>query len=141
MNTATAMQNPSNDDGPRGQRVLERMVVAPGTRIFHQGDPASVAYIIESGLVELIDENGEDCTVITTLSRGEILGEMALIDGQARSATARAVKQTVLAIVPREAFDDYMTRTPPFMRKLMEVMTQRLRRQTRQVLMNQGGAR
>ncbi|MBY0431915.1 MAG: Crp/Fnr family transcriptional regulator [Rhodospirillales bacterium] len=116
---------------PGAGSALKRMTIPAGTRIFLQGDQADAAYIIESGLVELLHDQGDDSTVIGLLGRGEIFGEMGLIDKQPRSVTARTVQPTVLAVVSAEAFEAYMQRTPPFVRKVLEVMSIRLRRQNR----------
>lgn len=112
------------------KRALERLTFEPGARIFHEGDPAESAFLIESGCIELTKRVPGDEVVVATLGKGEILGEMALIDEAPRSATARAVTATVVKVVPRDAFSGYMEQTPLFIKKMLCVLSRRLRSQT-----------
>ena len=60
--------------------------------IFHQGEKANTAYLIEAGQVEIYYTNKNHIdTQLTILGQGELFGEMALIDANVRSASARAV--------------------------------------------------
>ena len=59
-----------------------------GEYIFVEGDAGDCAYIIESGTVEISLGNDDGKLVLATLNKGEILGEMAIIDGLPRTASA-----------------------------------------------------
>ena len=69
---------------------------SPGTLIVGEGQPGTVAYIIETGCVEISCLHGGKRVVLAQLGPGELFGEMALIDEQVRSASARAIEPTVV---------------------------------------------
>jgi CRP-like cAMP-binding protein len=72
-----------------------------GDVIFRQGYPGDNAYIILSGQVEIVDEiPGGPEFRIALLDAGQMFGELALLDDKPRSATARAVSDVTLQIVP-----------------------------------------
>jgi CRP/FNR family cyclic AMP-dependent transcriptional regulator len=58
--------------------------------IFHQGDPGDSLFVIEDGAVKIVlpSPEGEEAAIIATLGRGDFFGELALLDGAYRSATA-----------------------------------------------------
>jgi CRP-like cAMP-binding protein len=63
-----------------------------GEVIFHEGNPSDCAYIIGSGSIETLESSPRGQKVLGILEDNEIFGEMGLIDGLPRSATARALK-------------------------------------------------
>jgi CRP/FNR family transcriptional regulator, cyclic AMP receptor protein len=76
-----------------------------GESIFHQGDPGEALFVIADGIVKivLVSEDGDEM-VLATLGVADTFGELALIDGGPRSASARAVEPTTLFALPRESF-------------------------------------
>ena len=62
------------------QSASARRVFAPGERIFTEGDAPDVAYLIESGRIEIWASQGARRLTLSYLGAGEILGEMAVID-------------------------------------------------------------
>jgi len=95
-----------------------------GEVIFAEGDKGEHMYVVRSGDVE-IEQNGR---VIETLSGGGIFGEMALIDGSPRSATARAKTACELAPINEKSFLFLVHETPFFAIAVMRTMADRLRR-------------
>ena len=79
-----------NDEGSNmsATGVLERKMYQDGDRIFKEGDEGLFAYLVQSGSVEIYRE--QTGQVITTIGAGGIFGEMALIDGKPRAASARS---------------------------------------------------
>ncbi len=77
--------------------------------IFWIGDRGSDFCIIQSGLVDLyyLDENGKEQS-LATLKPGQFFGELSLLDGGPRTATARATKETVLLCLGRADFEHYL---------------------------------
>ena len=75
-----------------------------GETIFHQGDPGDSLFIIEEGSVKIVlpSPEGEEAAIIATLARGDFFGELALLDGAYRSATAVAVESTSTLVLRRE---------------------------------------
>ena len=83
---------------------LSRRRFAAGEYVFRQGDQGDEAYLIAAGKVEIVVESRGQTTIIATLERGDIMGEMALIDDQARMASAIAVEATTLTVIAQESF-------------------------------------
>ena len=94
-----------------------------GEVIFRQGDPADELYIVKSGKVEIRLGN----RLLDTLPELSIFGEMALIDHNARSATAVAATDATVVPVSEKQFLFLVGRTPHFALNVMRVLAQRLR--------------
>ena len=79
-----------------------------GDVIFKEKDPGSSMFIIQSGEVEVSTTKNHIKVVHAKLGKGVIFGEMALIDGQPRSATVTAIKPTVCVEISRMLFQKHM---------------------------------
>jgi CRP-like cAMP-binding protein len=76
---------------------------AAGVVLFHAEDPGDTLFVIRSGQVKVVLETGADDHILCLCGPGEHLGELSLIDGQPRSATATAVGPVeVLALYSRD---------------------------------------
>jgi CRP-like cAMP-binding protein/cytochrome P450 len=71
--------------------------VDQGQWILREGDPADFAYIIVSGKVEVFCRKGEDEVSLTTLSVGDIFGEIGVLEKRPRTASVQATERTVVA--------------------------------------------
>ncbi len=98
-----------------------------GGTIFHQGSPSDCAFIISSGAVEIIEDTPEGQKVIGHLTENGIFGEMGLIDGQPRSATARALEDSVVYVMTRKNFDLLVKENPEALLPILKILTSRLR--------------
>ena len=98
-----------------------------GVSIFYQGSPSDCAFIVCSGSVEILRETTEGEKVIGKLKENEIFGEMGLIDGEPRSATARALEDSVLYIINRNNFEVLVHKNPKALLPLLKILTSRLR--------------
>ncbi len=76
-------------------------VLAPGDVLFEHGETADAAYLAISGRMEVLGPDGQH---VTEVGRGEIIGELGLLDGRPRTATLRAVRDTMLARLSAESF-------------------------------------
>lgn len=106
---------------------LDREVFAAGEQIFRQGDFGDCAYLIEQGSVEVIAADREAEHRISLLGRGELFGEVALIDREPRTATVRAVEKTVLIPIQRELVDGLLKKCDPILSHLLMVILERFR--------------
>ena len=94
-------------------RAMENQSIAPGTIIFRQGDPGDRYYIIQSGKVKVFREDADGLeTELSVLGAGESFGEMALLTGEARSASVKAVEQTRLMVLSKEQFRRILEDSP-----------------------------
>lgn len=105
-----------------GSQVPKRSFKA-GELIFREGDPASEMYVIESGDVEIQSGN----RLLDKLGSKSIFGEMALVDGASRSATAKALTDVTLVPVSEKQFLFLVSQTPYFALNVMRVLASRLR--------------
>lgn len=77
-----------------------------GETVFLQGDPGKALFIVLSGRILIVRSGNGGEEQVATLDRGSYFGELALIDDQPRSASARAEEPTVLLILYKSDFDD-----------------------------------
>ena len=109
--------------------------VAPGAALFAEGDAGNFMALIVEGFVELAKQIDAKRTVtISTEGCGRTVGEMALIDGEPRSATAKFIKSGKVLILARENFESIMIEHPrlgiDLLWRICRVLSQRLRRTT-----------
>ncbi|HEX2193775.1 MAG TPA: Crp/Fnr family transcriptional regulator [Candidatus Limnocylindria bacterium] len=102
--------------------------------IFHQGDPGDALHVITSGSVKIVlpSPDGEEA-IIATLRSGDFFGELSLLDGEPRSATAVAVEATETLSLPRAVFRELLDQHPELRDALFAALTRLLRRLTRHV--------
>jgi len=103
----------------------DEVVFAPDELIFEQGDAGSSALILARGAVQIfVFEDGQEQT-IDILGGGDVLGEVALLTGQARTAGARAITTVVAAEVPRESLLQLMASQPKLAEQVWDEYAQR----------------
>lgn len=103
--------------------------VPRGTLIFARGDEGSSMMAVLVGRVRIsaVSSEGKEVT-LNVIGTGEIFGEIALLDGQARSADATAVEDTVLMVVERKQFLPFLVSSPMLVERMLVVLCDRLRR-------------
>lgn len=105
---------------------------APGAVLFREGDRGDFMCIVLEGKLEVRKEDNRhiDRTVTTVLS-GRSLGEMAIVDGEPRSATAVVIETSTLVVLTQENFLQIMRDKPALSAKLLlkiaQLLSQRLR--------------
>lgn len=99
-----------------------------GDVIFREGEKGESMYIVKAGSVDL-QIMGK---TVETLEANAILGEMALLDSETRSATAVAATDCQLVPINGEKFIYLVRETPYFALEVMQIMAQRLRRMDRE---------
>jgi CRP/FNR family cyclic AMP-dependent transcriptional regulator len=105
-----------------------------GEVIFHQGDPGDALFIVTSGVIKIMlpSDSGEEA-ILATLRPGDVFGELALLDGAPRSATATALEATETVILPREQFRELLAAEPAIRDALLASIAGELRRLTNHV--------
>ena len=106
---------------------FNREVFICGQQIFKMGDAGDCAYLIEEGSVEIIIMDQGQERRVNLIGKGEMFGEVALIDHQPRTATVRAVEKTVLVPVQRKLVDELLEKCDPILRHLLLVILERYR--------------
>jgi CRP/FNR family transcriptional regulator, cyclic AMP receptor protein len=99
-----------------------------GDVIFEEGSTGRELYVVLDGEVEIAKIDGVAKTVIVTLGKGEFFGEMAVIDGSSRSATAIASSaNTRVMRINHARFVYLVSQQPAFALMIMDALSKRLR--------------
>lgn len=99
--------------------------VPPGERLFAQGDEADGAYLIAGGSVEVRRRTARGIEV-STLTAGDIVGEMALFTGGRRSADAVVRTRAALIFLSRAEFEQRIEAMDPVMRQIARILVRRV---------------
>jgi CRP-like cAMP-binding protein len=115
--------------------LLDRYVLdyEPGTVLFREGDPGREMYVIQSGQIEISREIGQRHQVLALLPAGEFFGEMAIINGRPRSATATVKQRARLLVIDGETFESMLRRKAEIAMRLIKALATRLERANQQV--------
>jgi CRP-like cAMP-binding protein len=110
---------------------MRRRTFRRGTMIFHKDQAGDALYVIESGRVRIFlpTESGTELTVEVS-GTGDVFGELSLLDGRPRSASAEALEDTIAFTLTRDEFKAHLTATPQLAVALIELLSNRLRHVT-----------
>jgi CRP/FNR family transcriptional regulator, cyclic AMP receptor protein len=106
--------------------MSERVAFDPGKRLFRQGDPGDVAYLIIAGEAEVIAETPAGPVVLATLGSNAIVGEMAILSNAPRAATVRAKDRLVTLRISKEPFMRMVREFPSMAVSVMQELAERL---------------
>ena len=105
-----------------------------GEVIFHVGDPGDALFIIVSGEVKIgLPSEAGDEAILVRLQPGDVFGELALLDGAPRSATATALSAAETVVLPRDRFRELIANEPAVRDALLASLALELRRLTTHV--------
>jgi CRP-like cAMP-binding protein len=108
---------------------LRRRRYARGEAVFLRGDPGTSLYIVESGCIKLGFTSPDDREIVfDLLGPGDVFGELALLDGEQRSADAVAVDTTELLLLQRDEYLRFLSDRPSVALDLIGILSRRLRR-------------
>ena len=104
-------------------------IYEPGSKIFQEGDRGEELYVIIEGEVEIRKSTYTSASkTLIVLQKGDIFGEMALIEKKTRSATAVALKKAKLLVINETFFEHVIETNPDFSKKMIRILSERLRR-------------
>jgi len=103
-----------------------------GDVLFKDGDPGDEMYLIKSGKIRISKAAGDIEKTLAILKEGDFFGEMSVIDGSPRSATATALEPTELVIFDREVFMNQV-RENPLIEYVLHTLIRRLRETDEQI--------
>lgn len=99
-----------------------------GTRVFHEGDSSDACYIVSEGSFRVTREHSDGRAItLATLGPGEIFGELAMLDGDRRSASAESITDGTLLALPANDVRSLLARNPEIALKLVAGLVRRLR--------------
>ncbi|MEW6161371.1 MAG: cyclic nucleotide-binding domain-containing protein, partial [Verrucomicrobiota bacterium] len=113
-------------------RLFTQKLFRPGEKIFAKGDSGNEAYVVMRGQIDiLLDEHSKP---LASFGNGQIFGELAFLDGAARTAQAVASQPSILLVIQRSSFNGLTQREPHLgmvvMRNIAMELSNRLRKTT-----------
>jgi CRP-like cAMP-binding protein len=109
-------------------RYAKHTTLKRGTTIVSRGDPANSLIAVISGTVKISVSSADGRTAILNLiGPGEIFGEVAVLDGQARTADATANTNCEIYVIDRRDFIPFVKSQPALAMKFIELLCTRLR--------------
>lgn len=97
-----------------------------GTVLFEEGQPGDYMYVVQTGEVEIRRQVGETERVLATLPPGEFFGEMAILNGRPRSATAVVRVASRLLVIEGKTFEAMMRARPEIALRIIKSLATRL---------------
>ncbi len=105
------------------------LLVAAGDTVIAEGDRGDEAFVIVAGRLDVLISSGdEDPTIVNNLGPGDVVGEMALITDEPRSATVRARRDSALVRIPAEDFRSIVLDHPNVLLDVTRTVMDRLNR-------------
>ena len=127
----------SNPELIKVSNLMQKVSFNRGDVVFRRGDSGDALYLIREGEMEVLapspeEEESED--VVAVLKTGDLFGEMALVEGEPRSATVRARTDAKLLRLQKDYFESLMSKEHEIAlkiyRKLTTILSHRLRETT-----------
>ena len=105
--------------------IMKEISFHEGTKIFKKGEIGNCMYIIYAGEISIYDHE----TLLATFTKGDVFGELALLDAEPRSAAAIAESEVLLFRIDQEDFYDLMEERNELLRSVLRILCQRIRNQ------------
>ncbi|GEM_PF-1582388 len=110
----------------RELRNFQHLSYEKGDTIFHAGEIGRYAYLINIGAIKLYKEESGKEKILGCMKPGQVLGEMAIITGEPRTATAEAMEHTEVLVVDEAVLRNILSRCLPMVKSLTEQFIQRI---------------
>ena len=107
-----------------GPKILQ---LKKGQLVFQEGDTSKAMYLVKKGSIRIFKKKGTAVTEIGTVNVGEVLGELAFLDGLARSASCEALNDAELVEISGPAFAQTLAGIPDWLKALLKTIVGRLR--------------
>lgn len=130
----TLFNNLSTEELNQLSQICRERKFDRGQVVFYEGDLGGSLYVIVTGIVKIvmIAEDGRE-HILGLLHHGDFFGEVSLIDGEPRSATAVALENVSVVMISREDFVRLLRDNPDMSLKIMVTLCQRLRKTDKHV--------
>ena len=121
-------------------QLLRERRLAEAEVLCRQGDPGDALFIVTGGRIRLstTDPSGNE-KVLTYFTDGQFFGEMSLLTGAPRSATATAESDSQLLVLDKNAFDELLASRAQIMREMLKVVSQRTLQTNQQLMADEPG--
>ncbi|MBN1308903.1 MAG: Crp/Fnr family transcriptional regulator [Chitinispirillaceae bacterium] len=108
-------------------------MIKSGMHLFRENDRSRELYIIQSGKMKVYRTAGGKEIELSIIEKGAVLGEMALIDGKPRSASAKALEDCTVIIIDAETFYNKIRGAPPWFMSIIRMTSQKIRHANRRL--------
>ncbi len=106
----------------RNEKTFKR-----GSLMFIEGETSTEMYILRSGRVRILKQEGDNTIELAVLGPGSVLGELSLLDHQPRAATGQVIEEVVATIIDENLFMQTLARTPSWLTNIIKLVVKRLR--------------
>lgn len=96
--------------------------------LIREGEHSNSMFWVQNGQLVVIKRKTNEDVTLGHIYSGELVGEISFLDGEARSATVKAVTETELIEIPRETFDNVFKQQPKWLESLVKTLAERLRK-------------
>ncbi|MBC7691577.1 MAG: Crp/Fnr family transcriptional regulator [Methylotenera sp.] len=110
---------------PQAAPAVKRL--KKGELLFSEGDNSSSMYLLKTGMIRIFKKKGEANIEIDTIRAGQILGELAFLDGNPRSASGEALMDCELMEISANVFQAVVLKMPDWLKILLKTVVSRLR--------------
>ncbi len=107
--------------------IIEILPLPKGKYLFKQGDPATSAYILNSGVIAIFKDVDGKRVPVARVKKGEFFGEMAIIDGRPRRNSAMALEDCTLSLVSKDMIEEKLAASDPIIRTVVHMLSNSLR--------------
>ena len=108
-------------------RMASTISINPGELVFEEGSPGDALYVILDGELEVAKRRGPQDVVLAVRRSGEFIGEMSLLERAPRSASVRALRESLLLVISQAAFQTLLSSSPSAHLTIWHTVTSRLR--------------
>ena len=98
-----------------------------GSLMFIEGETSAEMFILRSGKVRILKQEGDNTLELAVLGPGSVLGELSLLDHQPRGATAQVLDDLVATIIDEEHLQETLKKIPTWMNSIVSAVVKRLR--------------
>lgn len=112
---------------------MSQKMLKAGEALFQEGDQSKSAYFIKKGMIRIFKKKGEASVEIETLRAGALIGELAFLDNQPRSASAEAIVETEIVEISQTILDEALGKAPEWLKVLLKTVSNRLRTATNKI--------
>lgn len=109
------------------EAAIERVFLPSGGVLFREGDPGDSMYVIASGRIRVVTGDGDHARTVAERGRYDLIGEMALLTGEPRTATLYAIRDTELWRISRTVFEELAQQYPQLMLQMTRMLSKRLK--------------
>lgn len=107
--------------------VIEILPLPKGQFLFRQGDPATSAYILNSGAIAIFKEVDGKRVPVARVKKGEFFGEMAIIDSRPRRNSAMALEDCTLSLVSKDMIEEKLANSDKMIRMVLHMLSNSLK--------------